>query len=80
MVTVEILYDSSLDTATPDIADDLKKTFGGKVTVTLIDTATQETPARYGIVNPPEAIISGNTRIKLEGADSVKKIVSKVIF
>ncbi|MCB4203986.1 hypothetical protein LF845_03310 [Deferribacterales bacterium Es71-Z0220] len=80
MVKVEIFYNSGVDTKTPDVAEDIKYKFGSKVDVRLIDLSSEKAPEEYGIINPPEAVVDGKKKVKLDGEDSLKEIISKVIF
>lgn len=80
MIKVEIFYNSGVDGKTPEVAEELKYKFGDKIQVKLVDTSKEVIPEEYGIVNPPEAVINGKKKIKIDGADSLKEIVSKVIY
>ncbi|MBZ4643650.1 MAG: hypothetical protein PWQ25_1505 [Deferribacteres bacterium] len=80
MIKVEVFYNSGVDSRTPEIAEDLKYKFGSKVDVRLIDLSDEKAPEEYGIINPPEVVIDGKKKIKIEGSDSLKEIVTKVIF
>lgn len=80
MVKVEIFYNSGVDTKTPELVEEIKYKFGNNVDVRLIDLSEEKAPEDYGIINPPEAVIDGKKKIKLEGEDSLKEIITKVIF
>lgn len=80
MVKIEVFYNSGVDTKTPEMAEDIKYKFGNKVDVRLIDLSNEKAPEEYGIINPPEVVIDGKKKMKIEGEDSLKEIVTKVIF
>lgn len=80
MIKVEIFYNSGVDDKTPELAENLRYKFGDKVNVLLIDTSEEVVPEEYGVINPPEAVINSKKKIKIKGEDSLKEIVSKVIY
>jgi hypothetical protein len=80
MVKIEIFYNGNIDKETPEVAEDIKYKFGKNVSVFLCDTNEETIPEKYGILNPPVAIIDGKKIVKITGRDSLEEIVSKVIF
>lgn len=80
MVKVEIFYNSGVDSKTLEIAEEIKYKFGGKVDIKVVDLANESAPEEYGTINPPVAIIDGKKMIQLKGEDSLKEIITKVIF
>jgi hypothetical protein len=80
MVKVEIFYNSGVDSKTSEIAEEIKYKFGGKVDVKVVDLSNESAPEEYGIINPPVAVIDGKKKIQLAGEDSLKEIITKVIF
>ncbi|MCX8084634.1 MAG: hypothetical protein N3C60_06940 [Calditerrivibrio sp.] len=80
MVKIEIYYNANIDKETPEIAENIKYKFGKNVKVDLFDTNEVPVPEKYGIINPPAAVIDGKRIIKIDGRDSLEEIVTKVIF
>lgn len=80
MVKLEVYYNGNIDKETPELMESIKYKFGKNVSVSLFDTNEHVIPEKYGILNPPVAVINGKKIIKINGRDSLEEIVSKVIF
>lgn len=80
MLKIEIFYDGSVDTETPDKAEELKGKYGDKIDLYLMDVSEETAPESYGTINPPMLFIGGKQSFKLEGPDSMAHIIKHAIF
>lgn len=80
MLKIEIFYNGDTDTVTPSKADELISKYGGKIDLYLVDVSKETSPAGYGTINPPEVVIGGKQKYKLEGPDSLSGIIRHAIF
>ncbi|MGA1847561.1 hypothetical protein [Deferribacter abyssi] len=80
MIKVEIFYNGEKDKKTPELVESIRHKFGDKVEVKLIDTSKEKTPEDYGTINPPEVVIDGKTKLKLDSKEKLEEIVTKAIF
>lgn len=80
MLKIELFYNGEVDNQTPAMADELISKYGGKIDLYLVDVSKETSPAEYGTINPPELVLDGRQKFKLEGPDSLKGIVQHAIF
>lgn len=80
MLKIEIFYNSEADNATPTFAKELKDKYGGQIDLYLVDVSKETSPAKYGTINPPELVLDGRQRFKLDGPDSLSTIIRCAIF
>lgn len=80
MLKIELFYNGDIDTKTPAMADELISKYGDKIDLYLVDVARETSPSEYGIINPPELVLGGKQKFKLEGPDSLAGIVRNAIF
>jgi len=80
MLKIEIFYNGDIDKVTPKKADELISKYGGKIDLYLVDVSKETAPAEYGTINPPELVLGGKQKFKLEGPDSLSGIVQNAIF
>lgn len=80
MLKIEIFYNGDIDTATPKKADEFRSKYGDRIDLYLVDVSKDTSPAKYGTINPPELVLDGKQRFRLEGPDSLSTIVRCAIF
>ncbi len=80
MLKIELFYNGDTDKTTPAKADELISKYGGKIDLYLVDVSKETSPAKYGTINPPEIVIGGKQKFKLDGQEDLSGIVAHAIF